>query len=174
VDSDLVIVGRVARPHGVHGEIRIEYANPNLHFFSHYQEIFVQVEREKPIRYRVLQSRVHKNRVLCKIEGVVTRDQAESLRDAQVLIHADSLPPTAEHEYYWRDVIGMSVYTETGRYVGEVSEILSTAGHDVYVIHGRGREYLVPAVEGWVQELRGQSYTMIVRTPDAFNENDDL
>jgi 16S rRNA processing protein RimM len=174
VKKDLVTIGRVSKPHGVKGEIRIEYFNPGLHFFFHYDTLFLGFAQDDLIAYRCINSRMHKQSVLCFLEGVSTRDDAERLRGAWVMVEYDTLPPREEGEYYWHDILGMRVETKDGEYVGKVVQILATGSNDVYVVRREGEEFLIPALEGVVLKIEESTNTMIVVPLHGLGDDDDL
>ena len=53
--------------------------------------------------------------------------------------------------------------TTTGECLGRVTEVLSTGSNDVYVVRGRGREVLIPAIEDVVKEINLAEGRMIVK-----------
>ncbi len=40
----------------------------------------------------------------------------------------------AEGDFYWVDIIGLSVFTVEGQYVGRVTSIMPTGSNDVYIV----------------------------------------
>lgn len=173
--EDFIAIGRVSKPHGVKGEIRIEYFNPeDLRFFSHYQVIFLQGDEGGPQAYRPISVRPHKKFILAQLEGIRTKEEAEQLRGQAVLIDPAELPPLEEGEYYWHDILGMRVVTEQGEDVGEVTEILPTGGNDVYVVRKGEKEFLIPATKEVIITIDTKARTMVIRPLKGLLHEDDL
>lgn len=111
----------------------------------------VQVEEAKP----------HGVFVLAQLKGVEGRGEAEALRGADVTVGRDQLPEPEAGEYYWADLIGLSVRNVNGVDLGRVSGLLAAPAHDVLrVVAGRsregqeqGREQLIPFVEPILREV---------------------
>lgn len=173
--ENLIVIGRVSKPHGVKGEIRIEYFNPeNPHFFSRYQKIFIQGDKGSPRLYRLSKVRPHKQFILVHLEGIRNKEEAEKLRGHLVLVHPSELPPLEEDEYYWHEIIGMRVVTEQGGDVGKVTEILHTGSNDVYVVKKGKKEFLIPATKDVVITIERDTRTMVIRPLKGLLEEDDL
>ncbi|HKL52942.1 MAG TPA: ribosome maturation factor RimM [Wenzhouxiangellaceae bacterium] len=88
-------------------------------------------------------------RLVARLEEVATREQAESLHGTMLAIDRDRLPGAEGDNYYWHDLIGLSVYNRDGELLGEVTGLLDAGAHDVLEI-GRsgGGDLLVPFVTG--------------------------
>jgi 16S rRNA processing protein RimM len=175
VGESRIVIGRVSRPHGTKGEIRIEYFNPeDPHFFSRYQMIFIQGDTGSPQLYRPLAVRPHKKFILALLEGVRTRAEAEQLRGKVVLVDAAELPPLDADEYYWHEILGMRVVTEDGGNVGTITEIFPTGSNDVYVVREGEREVLIPAIKEVVVSIDTKARRMVIHPPEGLFKEDDL
>lgn len=170
----LIVIGRVSRPHGVKGEIRIEYFNPGLHFFSQYSSIVLQGEAGDLRSCQVIVSRPHKKAVIVTLEGVRTREEAEKLRGDWVLVDTDELPATEEDEYYWYEIVGMQVFTEAGRYIGEVEQIVPTGSNDVYVVRREEKEFLIPATKHVVVDIDRETNKIVIHPLEGLLQDNDL
>jgi 16S rRNA processing protein RimM len=172
VGESRIVIGRVSRPHGTKGEIRIEYFNSeDRQLFSRYQMIFIQGDKGGPQAYRPLAVRPRKKFVLALLEGVRTRAEAEQLRGKAVLVDAADLPLLDADEYYWHEILGMRVVTEDGEDVGTIAEIFPTGSNDVYVVRQGEREALIPAIKEVIVSIDKKARTMVIR---PLLEEDDL
>jgi 16S rRNA processing protein RimM len=79
----------------------------------------------------------------------------------------DQLPETDEGEYYWVDLIGLRVVTDDGAELGTLREIIETGSNDVYVVQGREKEYLIPALADVVSSIDLEAGTMTVTPLDG-------
>jgi 16S rRNA processing protein RimM len=175
VVENRIVIGRVSRPHGMKGEIRIEYFNPeDPNFFSRYQMIFIQGDKESPRPYRPIAVRPHKKFVLAQLEGVRTREEAEQLKGKVVLVDAAELPPLDADEYYWHEILGMRVVTENGGDVGKITEIVPTGSNDVYVVREGEKESLIPAIKDVILSIDKKARTIIIRPFEGLLKEDDL
>jgi len=61
-------------------------------------------------------------------------------------IPESQLMPLPDGVYYQFQIIGLKVVTTSGQLLGKISQVLDTAGNDVYVIQSDKKEILIPAV----------------------------
>jgi len=174
VGQDLIVIGRVVKPHGVKGEIKIEYFNPGLHVFSEYEIVYLQDEARDPQPYRVISARPHKRSVVVGLEGVAGRDDAERRKGQWVLVRAEQLPPTEEDEYYCHEIVGMRVFTQQGLYLGVVEDIIATGSNDVYAVRKGEQELLIPAIKPVIIGIDRDANTIIIRPMEGLLDEDDL
>lgn len=71
---------------------------------------------------------------ICKIKGVTDRTTAEKLRGIKLFLPANKLPPTADDEFYHRDLVNLSVDDQDGKTIGAVRDVVSLAQGDALLI----------------------------------------
>ncbi len=140
-------MGRVLRPHGNTGELRVAPFNPDLPNLQPEGEVYLQGERR-----RIERVRWDKGRVLLKLEGLERRSQVEDTRGQLLEVAEDELMLQAD-AYLVSDIVGLEVVTPEGRSLGQVSEVLHTGANDVYVVQGPSGETLIPAIESVVEAV---------------------
>lgn len=147
----MVIMGHVSAPFGVRGWIKVRPYTEMLDSLLDYPVWWLGKEgswRE----YKVLEADVHGKGLIASLEGSNGRDTAEMLQGSQIALPRELLPKAQENEYYWSDLIGLSVINAQGVELGKVSELLETGANDVLVIQG-DRERLVPFVKALILEV---------------------
>lgn len=154
-------VGRVLRPHGVRGELRMELLTDYPERLAALKTLHVG---EGHIPYRLSAVRLHQGIALIKFEGVDDRNTAETLRGATVEVALEDAIPLEEGEYYHYQLVGLPVVTDAGERLGEVVEVLQSPGaNDVYVVHGPHGEVLIPAIAEVILDLDVQAGSITVR-----------
>lgn len=154
--------GKIVNTHGIKGEVKImPYTDvPELlcefdRLFLDRKEIFIE------------RSRVAKNMVIAKFEGVDTPEKAEKLRNKILYMHRDDLE-LDDDTYFIQDLIGMEVKdAETGVVYGTIKDVMQTGANDVYVIKGSDREYLVPAIADVVVSTDIENNVMTINVLDG-------
>ncbi len=145
--NNLFPIGRVVKPHGVKGKMKVKYFGDDLHRFSFYREVFIEGEKGMPEPYEVLEAIPQPPRLILRLKGVEKIEEVELLMGKEIFIKKEAFPALGEREYYWMDILGMKVETEEGKKIGKVKEIFPTGANDVYVIEGKRGEILLPATE---------------------------
>ena len=84
--------------------------------------------------------------IIARLDGINYRDEAEALIGTEIAVHQDQLEVLAENEYFWRDLIGLSVETLKGEKLGKIDWLFDTGSNDVVVVKDgeRDKEHLLP------------------------------
>ena len=95
-----------------------------------------------------------------KFEGINDRDLAFSLRGYTIEIPREAFAPTEEGEYYWADLVGMTVVNKDHTVLGKVSNLMETGANDVLVVNGKYGQILIPFVSQYVETVDTGSKTI--------------
>jgi len=171
--KDLIPIGRVVRPHGVRGKIKLEYFGEDVNCFPPSREVFIEVKAGNLQAYKILETTPQPPRLILHLKGIERREDVEPLIGKEVFIKREVLPDLEEGEYYWTDLLGMSVETQGGKKVGRVKEIFSTGSNDVYVVEGKRGEIFLPATGEVIQNIDRKKGVMKVNRKEGLWEEDD-
>jgi 16S rRNA processing protein RimM len=120
LDSDLVPVGRVGRPHGLDGSFFVEGASSRPDAFTSGAELHVDGEPLKVVASR----RGSGGRPVIRLDRAVARG-------ATLAVPRASLPPLGDDEYYAFELVGLAVEEEGGRFLGRVADVVDYPANDV-------------------------------------------
>lgn len=164
----LVRVGFVFRPHGVHGELKVDpedTGDPTR--YESWDQVFVGARPQQVTRHAVTGVRYQKTKrgttVILDLDGIDSRDDAEAITKRALFVHEDDLDLDDE-EIFIHDLIGLDVETEDGTRVGTVLNLLELPAHDVLVVRrSDGQEAMIPAVDDFVLALDLDTGSITVR-----------
>ena len=146
--SDYLVIGRIARPWGIAGDLKVIPLTDVPGRFRQLRRVFVG-GRAWPVRAARAQGAL----IRLSLVGIETREAAEGLRDQLVEIPRSEAGELPEGQYYHFQIVGLQVIAETGEVLGTVAEVLPTGANDVYLVRGTGRELLLPAIADIVQSI---------------------
>jgi 16S rRNA processing protein RimM len=153
-------IGKIRRPHGVLGDVLVELHTDFPEKIAPGKDVFIG-KGYQPVT--ILRKRNHKDGVLLGFEGYSTPEQAGKFRNLFLFISASERESLLPGEYYFRDLIGIHVQDETGRSIGELSEIIQTGANDVYVVKSdHGKETLLPAISDVIKQIDLEAKRMTV------------
>ncbi len=139
-----IVVGKINGVFGICGQLKVfSYTKPLENIFSYapwWLESGNGWEARNPVK-----GQKHGKGLIVSLEGCQVRDQALALVGKQVTILREQLPETAENEFYWSDLIGLTVSTSAGIRLGVVEHLLETGSNDVLVVNG-DRQRLIPYI----------------------------
>ncbi len=143
--------GRIVKAHGVRGELVMEPWADSPEFLLKAKELWFDRGRTS---VGLVSARVHKGRLLLKLHGVDTPEQAEALRGKVLYLDREQVSPP-EGAVYLRDLLGLrAIDGNTGREYGRLTEVLEGVANDVYrIVDKEGHEYLFPAVKHMVKRV---------------------
>jgi 16S rRNA processing protein RimM len=121
----LVEIGRVQKPHGIKGEVRVVLHNPASDLLGEGRRVRLRPPKADEQIARVKRARPTPQGLIVTFAEVLDRNAAEALQGAGVLLPRDEFPPLDEGEFYACDVEGATVYRADGEALGEVEELLS-------------------------------------------------
>lgn len=146
--NTFILVGKVVKPHGLQGEIKIFSFSGQPDNFDGYKRLqFVDFSGHISPPYRVAKSRVSGKVVIVKLDGISDREKADAICSMGVLVHKADLPRLDSNEFYYHEFIGLSVQTEDGKKLGEIDNIFFNGGQEIMEIQGEGQHYLVPLLD---------------------------
>jgi len=149
-------VGKIVNTHGIRGEVRVisktDFADERYKVGN---TLYLFREKHKePLELTIASHRTHKNFNLLTFEGYHNVNDVEPFRDGILKINESQLTDLDEGEFYFHEIIGCTVYTDTEEEVGTISEILTPGANDVWVVKGpKGKDVLIPYIEHIVKEV---------------------
>lgn len=159
--------GKIVTTHGIKGEIKIMPYTDYPELLCEFDRLFLGKNHEE---INVERSRVFKNMVIAKLEGYDTPEVAEKLRNKILYMHRDDLE-LDEDTYFIQDLIGIEVSdADSGFVYGKITDVMQTGANDVYVVQGKDREYLVPAIPEVVITTNIDENTMTIRPLEGLFE----
>jgi 16S rRNA processing protein RimM len=164
-----VPVGKVIRPHGVQGGVKIHPYGETLAWNKRGNKLYVgSPHAGKHQQLTILALKSHGKCWICQFQELTDRDEAQKFVGEEVFVSEEFLPPTSEDEYYYYQLIGLTVVTREGEKLGSLREILETPAHDVYIVDGEdGREILIPAVDEIISQVDLQTGCVVVNLPEG-------
>lgn len=152
----LLAVGRVARAHGLKGELRVETFFEGSDALAQVDELWLSREpsgSEGANKHVVEWARPVPKAYLVKLVGLAERDGAEALKGSTVWVERSALPQTDESQYYLVDLIGAKVIGPEGE-IGIVVEIATHPSVDSLVIQAAdGKRLEQPLVDDWIARV---------------------
>ena len=159
-----LLVGRVLRPHGVRGELRVEIITNYPERLAQHACFYLAQPDSPDVARRcpVEGMRLHRKVLLLKFKGCDDRNAADELRGMLVQIPIEEAVPLEEGEYYLFQLIGVRAETEDGEWLGQIVDVIETGANDVYVVRGPRGEVLLPAIDDVILDLDLESKQMVV------------
>jgi len=142
--ADRVVIGKISGLYGVRGWVKVfSYTDPRENILNYSPWQIRRGDAWK--QYSVKEGKRHGKGVIVRLEGCDDRDAARQLISSTIEIERSQLPAIGSDEYYWQDLVGLTVVNKDGTELGQVERLVETGANDVLVVQGE-RERLIPYV----------------------------
>lgn len=140
--SGMITLGKISGVFGVKGWVKVFSHTEQRDGILGYNPWFLRINGEWQT-FKVAAGQLQGKGVVAQLQGIASRDQAETLLGCEIAVPREQLQALRQGEYYWADLEGMNVVTTTGVTLGKVDSLFETGANDVMVVQGE-RERLVP------------------------------
>jgi 16S rRNA processing protein RimM len=158
VDEPTVVVGVIAKAHGLRGEVVVHSRSDNPDRWSPGSVVFLgernlTIENVRPLGVRLL----------VKFESIDDRSSAGTIL-GEVVVPASWLPDLPPGEYWPHELEGCVIVTEAGRVLGPIVDVIPNPANDLWVaVDEQGNETLVPALRDVVSTVDIADKRVVVR-----------
>ena len=160
MDEPTVAVGRIARAHGVRGEVSVVVLSEVAERFAPGATVSLEDGRTLTIDA----ARAHRDRMLVQFREVRDRTAAESLQGELLVVARASSPSLPEGSWWDHDVEGCEVSTDAGRALGTVAEVIHTRANDIWSARDlSGEETLIPVLKDIIVSVDTAGKRIVVR-----------
>lgn len=157
-DARWIAVGRVAKPHGVHGALKVEVMSDNPERFAPERELWLQGTKRR------IRSVAQLNRALIlELEGIESVEDAEKCRDAFLEIPENELEELPGDSYYVHELVGMQAVDPNGKAIGEITGAHREPTSDVLEIRlPTNRQVLIPLTDEAVEKVDRENRRVVI------------
>jgi 16S rRNA processing protein RimM len=169
-DEELITVGRIGPPRGVHGATFVEpWTDDPEERFSVGAVLTTDPADAGPLT--VAEMSYAGGRLVVRFETVDDRERAGQLRGVRLLIDPAQRPELEDpDDFYDTDLVGLRARTLEGVDLGPVREVLHAGGADYLVLEVAGHERLVPFVRAIVPRVDLTGGTVAIDPPEGLFE----
>lgn len=159
-----IALGKIGRPHGVRGELRLQVYNTASEMWKPGLQLRLWKPGAPAQLTQIVAVRPAHDYWILRLQGVDDRDQAQALTGCALEIDASALPPTSDDEFYLHELLGAAVIeAETGGEVGKVTGFVETAQTLLQIKLRDGGEAMIPVDAPAIEELGRVRGRLVVR-----------
>jgi 16S rRNA processing protein RimM len=127
--QERILVGQFGAAHGVKGELRLKSYTQDPAAIARYGKLY---DASGARSFAIAALRPLKDDLfVARIEGILTREAAETLTNVTLYVARQNLPAAEEDEFYHADLIGLVARTAAGKEIGTIAAILNFGGGDI-------------------------------------------
>ncbi len=155
--SEKVILGRITGVYGVKGWVKVFSHTDPMEAIVDYSPWFIRAEHRKNSPWTEVKLKAgkrHAKTVVAKLEHCNDRDKAMAYVGTEIAIEQQQLEQLKEkNEFYWRDLIGLSVINQQGIELGVVKSLMETGANDVLLVVSEVDGTVVERLIPWTMDI---------------------
>ncbi|WP_283678188.1 ribosome maturation factor RimM [Lentilactobacillus sp. Marseille-Q4993] len=174
---DYFNIGKIVNTQGLKGEVRvIAITDFPEQRFRKGNVIFAKTPTsEKLIKLEIDGVRKHKSFILLHFKGYESINDIEFLKPSEIMVDETALSneDLAEGEYYYHQIIGLTVVDQEGSALGTIKEILAPGANDVWVVKRKGKsDLLLPKIDSVILDVNLDAGKVTVDVPEGLDDED--
>lgn len=133
--TNRICVGAIAGSFGVKGEVRLKSFCATPDTIADYKPLYSEAGDRT---FSAELTGATRNGFTARLDGVVTKEQADALRGLKLFVDRSQLPSLPDDEYYHADLVGLLVLDTGGQELGRVKDVLNHGAADLLEIQNAG------------------------------------
>ena len=164
--EDLLVVGQIINTHGLRGEMKVMPLTEDMRRFDDLEYVILKGKKVK-----VEGVKYFKDKVILKLEGINSIEEAEKLKRTYLEIEREDAIELEEDEYFIVDLVGCTVVDTEGFEYGKIKDVIQTPSNDVYWVQGK-KEVLVPVLKDIVLDINMDEKLITIRPSGEWQYED--
>jgi 16S rRNA processing protein RimM len=171
-NEDWVVVAKIVRPQGRHGEVLCDLLTDFPERFAERKRLFLLAPKSSPREIELERHWLHQGRIVFKLAGVDSINDAELLRGCEVAIHRAERAPLDEGAVYISDLIGcLLIDSRTGAHVGDIADVdRGATATPLLVVETPSGEVLVPFAKAFTPKIDLAARQIEMQLPEGLLE----
>jgi 16S rRNA processing protein RimM len=174
-DSEIIVVAKVGSTYRLSGELKLYIFSESVEKIISYGDWWIKTPSLNQWE-KLVGEEVYKvgNKSLIKFPNFNTPEDASVLINSEIGVPKTALPALGVDEYYWNDLIGMSVSNQDNYLFGVVTEVLDTGANEVLIVSDKESakksiEVLIPFIKEYILDVSYNKNHIIVDWDESYN-----
>ena len=163
-----VEIGLFIGPHGIKGEVKVKSFTEIPENLFVYEEFFLG-NQTKPIKLKLV--RIIKQNIICIVEDVKTRNEAEKFKNLILYVRRDNLPLLKDDEFYQRDLLEFQVYDLERHNLGFVTSFNDFGGGLLVEVEKNKKRFYLPIGKPFLKDINYKDKEVILNIDPGFIES---
>ena len=163
-----VEIGLFIGPHGIKGEVKVKSFTEVPENLFVYEEFFLG-NQTKPIKLKLV--RKVKQNLICIVEDIKTRNEAEKFKNLTLYVKRDNLPLLNDDEFYQRDLLNFDVYNLERHNLGFVTSFNDFGGGLLVEVEKNKKRFYLPIGKPFLKDINYKDKEIILNIDLGFIES---
>jgi len=163
-----VEIGSILGPHGINGQVKVKSFTEVPEGIFLYKNLFIGNE-QKPIKIKLV--RKIKQNLICIVENIKTRNEAETIRNLILYVKRDEFPLLNDNEFYQRDLLNFEVFNLKRESFGFIISFNDFGGGQLVEVENLNKRFYLPIGKTFLKNINYQDREVILDIDIAFIKN---
>lgn len=162
----LISIGKILKVWGIRGEVKILPLTDNPQRYRSLKQVIAVTPNGSESILQVSNVKFKGKYVMLSFKGYDTPEKSFPLVGSLITITEEELEDLPEGRYYIFQLIGADVFSVEGRFIGKLTDVITTGSNDVYVIEDKRKEILIPAIKDVVKKIDIKNRVIVIQLID--------
>lgn len=165
---DYTAIGKIINTHGINGEVKIYPYTDDIERFSILKQAYIG---DTKIKVNLSTVKYHKGLPLVKFKEYNNINDVLKFKEQIIYVDDENRVVLPKNHFFIYDLIDCQVYDMDNNYIGKLVEVMQGASNDIYVVKDDNhKEYLIPAVKEFIEEVNIDKKTVIINPIEGMIE----
>ena len=169
--TEFVTVGKIVKSFGVRGQVRVISLTDVPGRLENLKDVILETLSGQSLSTEVVDVRCDGRGYLMRFGLFSSPEDVGAYRGAWLKIPQCDVPPAPDDHFYQFQLIGLTVYEESGEVLGVLEEVLETPAQHLLVIRRQDKEWLLPASKKWIAQVNIASKKMTVMPKEKWSSD---
>jgi 16S rRNA processing protein RimM len=165
--EELIPIGKIIGTHGIKGQMKLHSYSGNVESLGSARSVTLRSPAGNLHECTITSFKANSGKFIIGFQDFDDINLVQPFLGFEVCLKRGQLPKLDEDEYYWSDLIGLQVFTDSGALLGKIADIFETGSSDIYVVQGKEREYLIPAIADVIKTVDPAGGKIIITPLDG-------
>lgn len=167
-DTKIVVMAVIGKPYGIKGFNRLNVFAEDPATLEKHSNYFIKQSNQdwRPLTFKEMKN--HHANLVVKIDGTDTPESAKQWTHGLVGILKSDLPQLENDNYYYHQLLGLTVYNTQNKNLGQITDIWSNGAHDVFEVKENEKARVLPYTNKVIIKVCLESKSMQVDWKDEY------
>ncbi|MGK7395171.1 MAG: ribosome maturation factor RimM [Candidatus Cyclobacteriaceae bacterium M3_2C_046] len=164
-------LGYIIKKHGLKGEINIFLDVDDPETYSDLESVLIDVSHNQVlVPFFIEYIQLSDKTAVVKLEEVEDVEQADALKGCKLYLPLENLPPLAEGQFYFHDILGYAVIDQIKGKLGTIDSFYDLSSQSLFSMNYLGKEILIPVNDQIILQADHLKKELLVDLPHGLLE----
>lgn len=164
--EDCFFLGRVAKTHGLKGEVTLKLDVDDASAYAKMKHFFLEINKVLT-PYFVEHIKMNGDKMFVKIKDIDSIEMAQNLVGKEAYLPMEMLPKLSGKQFYFHEIVGFTVVDTEKGVLGPVTEVLEYPTQAILQVMKDKKEILIPILEHVIQHVDRDKKVLQITAPEG-------